>query len=67
VHVKKLQKKLYFLLCMLKTYYCLEIDMIKITKQYRSSTFEMKNMGEVRYVLGMEIIRNQSKKLLGLS
>ena len=52
---------------MLKTYYCLEIDMIKIIKQYRSPAFEMKNIGEVRYVLGMEIIRNQSKKLLGLS
>jgi len=27
----------------------------------------MKDMGEARYVLGVEIIRNRSKKLFGLS
>ena len=27
----------------------------------------MKDMGEVRYVIGIEVTRNRSKKLLGLS
>jgi len=41
--------------------------MIEATKKWLSSDFEMTNMGEVRYVLGVEIIRNHPKKLLGMS
>ena len=41
--------------------------MIQTTKQWLSSVFEMKDMGEARYVLGVEITQNRSKKLLGLS
>jgi len=43
------------------------MKMIQTTKQWLSSVFEMKDMGEARYVLGVEITRNRSKKLLGLS
>ena len=43
------------------------MEMIQTTKEWLSSVFEMKDMGEVRYVLGVEIIRNHSKRLLGLS
>jgi len=43
------------------------MEMIQTTKEWLSSVFEMKDMGEVRYVLGVEIIRNRSKKFLGLS
>ena len=42
------------------------IEMIKTTKKWPSFTFEMKDMGEARYVLGVEIIRDRSRKLLGL-
>jgi len=43
------------------------LEMIEATKIWLSSIFEMKDMGEARYVLGMEIIRNCPKKLLGIS
>jgi len=43
------------------------LKMIEATKNWLSSTFEMKDMGEVRYLLGMKIIRNRYKKLLGMS
>jgi len=42
-----------------------KMEMIQSTKKWLSSVFEMKNMGEARYVLGVEIFRNCSKKLLG--
>jgi len=42
------------------------IKMIQTTKQWLSSVFEMKDMGEVRYVIGVKITRNHSKKLRGL-
>ena len=36
-------------------------------KEWLSSNFEMKDMGEVAYILGLKIHRNHSKKLLSLS
>ena len=42
-------------------------EMIDIAKKWLSSNFEMKNMGEANYVLGVKIIRDRSKRLLGLS
>ena len=44
-----------------------DLDSIVATKKCLSSTFEMKDMGEVHFVLGIEIVRDRSKKLLGLS
>jgi len=43
------------------------MEMIQITKQWLSFIFEMKDMDEAIYVLGVEITQNRSKKLLGLS
>jgi len=40
------------------------LEMINATKQWLSSVFEMKDMGEARYVLCVKIVRNHSKKLL---
>jgi len=37
------------------------LEMIEATKKWLSSVFEMKDMGEAGYVLGMEIIRNCPK------
>jgi len=69
VYVKKTAKGIMFL-----TLYVNDIllagnnmEMIQTTKQWLSSVFEMKDMGEARYVLGVEITWNRSKKLLGLS
>jgi len=42
------------------------LEMISITKQWLSSVFEMKGMGEARYILSVEIVRNPPKKLLGI-
>ena len=40
--------------------------MINTTKQWLYAIFKIKDMGEARYVLGMEIVRNHPKKLLGM-
>ena len=41
--------------------------LIDVTKKLLSSNFEMKDMGEGSYVLGVKILRDRSKHLLGLS
>ena len=42
-------------------------DMIVTTKRWLSFIFEMKDMGEANYVLGVKIFKDRSKNLLGLS
>jgi len=42
-------------------------EMINTTKKWWSSNFEMKDMGEASYVLGVKIIRDRVKRLLGLT
>ena len=44
-----------------------DMEMIITTKGWLSSNFEMKDMGEVDYILGVKILRDCSKKLLSLS
>ena len=44
-----------------------DMDYIVATKKWLSSTFEMKDMGETHFVLKIEIVKDRSKKLLGLS
>ena len=44
-----------------------DMDSIVATKKWLSSTFEMKDMGEAHFVLRIKIVRDRSKKLLGLS
>jgi hypothetical protein len=41
--------------------------MIVATKEWLSSNFEMKDMGEADYILGVKIFRDRSRKILGLS
>ena len=41
--------------------------MINTAKKWLSSNFEMKDMGEASYVLGVKIVRDRIKRLLGLS
>ena len=68
VYVKKTTKEIMFL-----TLYVDDIllagnnlEVINTTKRRLSSAFEMKYMGEARYVLGVKIVRNRPKKLLGM-
>ncbi|GMP68770.1 hypothetical protein CsSME_00028274 [Camellia sinensis var. sinensis] len=42
-------------------------EMIVATKMWLFSTFEMKDMGEASYVLGVKILRDRSRRLLSLS
>ena len=44
-----------------------DMEMIIATKGWLSSNFEMKDMGEVDYILGVKILKDHSKKLLCLS
>jgi hypothetical protein len=44
-----------------------DAEMIVATKEWLSSNFEMKDMGETDYILGVKIFRDRSKKILGLS
>jgi hypothetical protein len=42
-------------------------DLLAETKRFLSLNFDMKDMGEASYVLGIEIHRDRQKGLLGLS
>ena len=44
-----------------------DMEMIITTKGWLSSNFEMNDMGEADYILGVKILRDCSKKLLSLS
>ena len=43
------------------------MEMIIAIKGWLSSNFEMKDIGEADYILGVKILRDHSKNLLGLS
>lgn len=43
------------------------LDLLKETKKALSTSFDMKDLGETSYVLGIEIYRDRNQKLLGLS
>ncbi|KAM1015922.1 hypothetical protein ACFX2A_046661 [Malus domestica] len=42
-------------------------QLLQRTKRMLSESFDMKDLGEAHYVLGIEIVRNRQKRLLGLS
>lgn len=44
-----------------------DLDMLYETKRFLSSNFDMKDLGDASYVLGIEIHRDRSKGTLGLS
>ena len=44
-----------------------DLGLLHETKKFLSSNFEMKDMGEASYVIGIEIFQNRSQELLGLS
>ena len=67
VYVKKTTKGIMFLTLYVDDILLAgnDMEMIQATKEWLSSVFEMKDMGESRYVLGVEITWNCSKKVLG--
>ena len=44
-----------------------DLGLLHKTKQFLSQTFEMKDLGEASYVIGIEIHRDRSQRVLGLS
>ena len=44
-----------------------DLGLLHTTKKFLSENFEMKDMGEATYVIGIEIFRDRSRGLLGLS
>ena len=44
-----------------------DLGLLHDTKKFLSKNFEMKDMGEATYVIGIEIFRDRSRGLLGLS
>jgi len=42
------------------------LEKINVTKKRLPSSFEMKGMGEIRYVLFVKIVRNRPKRLLAM-
>ena len=44
-----------------------DLGLLHETKKFLIKNFEMKDMGEAAYVIGIEIFRNRSQRLLGLS
>jgi hypothetical protein len=43
-----------------------DVSLLLETKKFLSSKFDMKDLGEASYILGIEIHRDQSKGVLGL-
>ena len=44
-----------------------DLNLLRDTKQFLSNNFDMKNLGNASYVLGIQIYRDCSKDILGLS
>ena len=44
-----------------------DLGLLHETKEYLSKNFKMVDMGEANYVVGIEIFRDRSRGLLGLS
>ena len=44
-----------------------DLGLLYETKQFLSQKFEMKDLGEALYVIGIEIHRDRSQRVLGLS
>ncbi|WKA03349.1 hypothetical protein VitviT2T_021464 [Vitis vinifera] len=46
---------------------CTDLGLLRETKEYLSKNFHMVDMGEANYVIGIEIFRDRSRGVLGLS
>ena len=44
-----------------------DVGLLLETKKFLSSNFDMKDLGEASFVLGIEILRDREKGVLGLS
>ena len=44
-----------------------DLTLLQTTKELLATSFDMKDLGEAKFVLGIEIIRDRTKRALGLS
>ena len=44
-----------------------DVAALSIVKVWLASTFDMKDLGEASYILGIKLIRDQKRKIMGLS
>ena len=44
-----------------------DLNLLRDTKKFLSNNFDMKDLGNASYVLGIQIYRDRSKDILGLS
>ena len=44
-----------------------DLNLLRDAKKFMSNNFEMKDLGNASYVLGIQIYRDRSKDILGLS
>ena len=44
-----------------------DLNLLRDTKKFMSNNFEMKDLGNASYVLGIQTYRDHSKDILGLS
>ena len=69
IYLKVSGSKFYFLILYVNDILLATSDLglLHETKKFFSINFEMKNMGEASCVIGIEIFRDRSRGLLGLS
>ena len=69
VYIKQFKKSILILSLYVEDIFLARNDMSVIfaTKEWLSSQFEIKDMGEANYVLGVKVVRDRQKKLLCLS
>jgi len=67
IYVKRTTRRIMFLILYIDDILLTgnNLEIINATKQWLSSVFEKEDMGEVKYVLGVKIVRNRHEKLLG--
>ena len=44
-----------------------DVAALSIVKVWLASTFDMKDLGEASYILGIKLIRDRNRKIMGLS
>ena len=44
-----------------------DMGMLSIVKVWLANTFDMKDLGEASYILGIKLFRDQKRRIMGLS
>ena len=44
-----------------------DVGMLSTVKKWLANTFDMKDLGEASYILGIKLFRDQKRRIMGLS